>query len=166
MSEKIYLLQAEIKADLEKISEIYTALEALKQQAPAQTRDITIGYYLHNLYALFENMFTRIAENFGNQIEDKSRWHSELLWRMTLDVMPIRPSVISQESFRCLNELRGFRHLFRNAYLLEFDPIRLDIVWQSAKQLKSNYQTEMNTFLHFLTQLAQPPSEMDLGNKE
>ncbi len=99
MNEKIRLLQAEIQADLEKIAETYIELEKLKQQPSAKTRDITFGYYLHVLYGLFENMFTRIAKNFGNQIEDKLRWHSELLWRMTLDVMPIRPAVIGRESY-------------------------------------------------------------------
>ena len=155
MNEKIYLLEAEIKADLKKIAEIYAKLAVLRQQLPSDTRDVTFGYYLHNLYGLFENMFTRIAEIFGNHVQDKARWHSELLQRMTLDVMPLRPAVISQESYRSLNELRGFRHLFRNAYLLEFDPVRLEIVWQYAEQLKSRYQVEMTSFLHFLEQLVQ-----------
>lgn len=154
MNEKIYLLQVEIKADLEKISETYAELEELRQQPPGKTRDVTCGYYLHNLYGLFENMFTRIAENFGNQVEDTSRWHSELLWRMTLDVMPIRPPVISRESYRCLNELRGFRHLFRNVYVLHFDPERLAIVWRYADQLRVLYKTDINSFLDFLTMMA------------
>jgi hypothetical protein len=150
MNEKIRLLQAEIQADLEKIAETYIELEELKQQPSDKTRDITFGYYLHVLYGLFENLFTRIAENFGNQVENKSRWHSELLWRMTLDVMPIRPAVINRESYQCLNELRGFRHLFRNAYLLHFDPIRLDITWQYADKLRALYRTDLNKFLDFL----------------
>ncbi len=150
MNEQIRLLQAEIKADLEKIAETYAELAEIKAQPVSKVRDVTLGYYLHVLYGLFENMFARIAENFGNHIKDKSSWHSELLWRMTLDLMPIRPAAISQTTYQCLNELRGFRHLFRNAYLLRFDPIRLELVWQQAQTLQTHYLADLEQFLMFL----------------
>ncbi len=153
MREQIRLLQAEIKADLEKIAETYAELAELKEQPASKVRDVTLGYYLHVLYGLFENMFARIAENFGNHVKDKSAWHSELLWRMTLNLMPIRPAVISQANYQCLNELRGFRHLFRNAYLLRFDPIRLELVWQQAATLQFHYLADLEHFLTFLDDL-------------
>ena len=43
MNEKIYLLQAEIKADLERISETYTELESLKQQPPGNYKVVWDG---------------------------------------------------------------------------------------------------------------------------
>jgi hypothetical protein len=150
MNGKIRHLQVEIEANLKKIAEAYTELDDIRQQPTGKARDAAFGYYMHVLYGLFENMFVRIAEDFGNQIEDKSRWHSELLWRMSLDVMPLRPVVISQESYQCLKELRGFRHLFRNAYLLHFDPVRLNIVWQYADRLRGVYGADLNRFLDYL----------------
>ncbi len=129
MNGKILLLQAEIKANLKKIAEVYTELDSLHQQPPDdKTREIVIAFYLHNLYGLFKNTFVRIAENFANHIEHQDRWHSELLRRMTLDVPPLRPAVIGEDSYRALNELRAFRHLFRTAYLMNFDTVRLALV--------------------------------------
>lgn len=155
MVEQTRLLQAEIRSGLTAIQEVYRQLDTLGTQATGSQQDIVMAYYLHVLYGLFENIFEQIAENFGNHIIDKTQWHSQLLKRMTLDVKPIRPPVISEEAYLCLNELRGFRHLFRNAYVLQFDPDRLNIVLRAANQLRSIYEIELNAFLSFLEQLAQ-----------
>jgi hypothetical protein len=90
-------------------------------------------------------------------IQDRCQemWHSQLLRRMTLDVKSIRPPVISQDPYPYLNELRSFRHLFRNAYLLEFDPDRLTIILQHAGQLEQRYKKDMDNFLQYLDQIAQ-----------
>ncbi|MFN8456908.1 MAG: hypothetical protein U0401_19965 [Anaerolineae bacterium] len=154
MVEQIRLLQAEIRANMTSIQEVYQQIDALGQVSGSQ-QDIILGYYLNVLYGLFENIFEQIAEKFGNHITDKSQWHTQLLKRMTLDVRPIRPPVISQEAYIYLNELRGFRHLFRNAYVLQFDPERLNLVLREAIKLKAIYETEINEFLDFLEQLAQ-----------
>lgn len=154
MVEQIRLLQAEIRSNLDSIRQVYQELDTLGPQATGSQQDIVLGYYLHILYGLFENLFVQIAEQFGNNISDKAQWHTQLLKRMTLDIKPIRPAVISQEAYICLNELRTFRHLFRNAYLLRLDPDRLNLVLREAITLKSIYEAELNTFLEFLEQLA------------
>ena len=158
MVEQIRLLQAEIRDRLESIEEIYEYIDGLGTKATGSSQDIVVGYYLQVLYSLFENLFMEIAETFGNHITDESQWHSQLLRRMRLDVMSVRPAVISQETYICLNELRGFRHLFRNAYLLQFDPDRLNIVLQEASNLKSLYRIDLDKFLDFLEQLSQSDS--------
>ena len=122
MVEQVRLLQADIRDRLVDIEAAYKQIKALDETATGSNQDIIIAYYLHVLYGLFENLFEQIAQLFGNHVADQSQWHSQLLRRMTLDVSPIRPPVISQKTYVCLNELRGFRHLFRNAYLLQFDP--------------------------------------------
>jgi hypothetical protein len=155
MVEQIRLLQAEIRSNLDTIREVYQQIDTLGTQATGSQQDIVLGYYLHVLYGLFENLFVQIAEQFGNNIANKAQWHTQLLRRMTLDIKPIRPAVIGQEAYICLNELRSFRHLFRNAYLLQLDPDRLNIILREALKLKSIYETEINTFLDFLEQLAQ-----------
>lgn len=158
MDEQILLLKADIKGRLKEIEAAYLEIERLGANASGSNQDIIIGYYLNVLYGLFENIFEQIAEAFENHIADKSQWHSQLLRRMTLDVSPIRPAVISQETYACLNEMRGFRHIFRNAYLMQFDPVRLDIVLNYAKKLRSLYTDDLNRFLDFLDQMAQSKS--------
>lgn len=158
MVEQIRLLQADIRDRLSGIEEVYHQLDELGTQATGSQQDVILGYYLHVLYGLFENIFTQVAETFGNHIADKSQWHTQLLRRMTLDVMPVRPPVIGKRTFRALNELRGFRHLFRNAYLMEFDPERLNIVLRHTVELRSLYWEDLDKFQKFLEQLAQTDS--------
>lgn len=159
MVEQIRLLQADIQNRLADIEAAYKQLDELGATATGTNQDIVIAYYLHVLYGLFESLFEQIAGTFGNHLADKSQWHFQLLRRMALDISSIRPAVISQESFVCLNELRGFRHLFRNAYLLQFDPDRLNIVLKYASELRLSYSSDLKKFLDFLEQLAQTDTE-------
>ncbi len=153
MNERMRLLQAEIRDDLQTLAAAYQKLQHLNQRPLDQETAILIAYHLHVIYGLFENLFTRIAANFGNHIEHSTQWHTLLLKRMTLDVTGIRPPVISQEMFGYLDELRRFRHLFRNAYVLHFDLDRLRLVLRDAWQLQQIYQVELNAFLDFLDSL-------------
>jgi len=109
-------LKAEIAADLKAIAEIYDALTEYDTRLTGDERVIVLAYYLHNLYCAFESIFQRVASVFGNQIADRSGWHAGLLRRMTLDIEGVRPRLLSDQSYDCLDELRRFRHLFRSAY--------------------------------------------------
>ena len=66
----------------------------------------------------------------------------------------VRPRVISDETYECLDELRRFRHLFRNAYVLRFDPERLALVLNDARRLEQLYRRGLEGFLSFLDDMA------------
>jgi hypothetical protein len=153
MNKKILSLRAEIQADIEAIEQAYQAYHTTQADLSTPEQYIVLGYYLQVIYGLFENLFQRIAQVFENHITDQSRWHAQLLRRMTLDIPGIRPAVISKPTFESLDELRGFRHLFRNAYLLHFDPDRLSFVIQAAEQLEKSYPQDISRFLDFLDTL-------------
>ncbi|PSN17494.1 hypothetical protein C7271_17445 [filamentous cyanobacterium CCP5] len=55
---------------------------------------------------------------------------------MTLDIESIRPRLLSIEVYQCLDELRRFRHVFRNSYTVELNPQRMAIVVNQAKKLE------------------------------
>ena len=74
--EQVRLLQAEIQADLHNIAEVYAILNALNRDISQEETAIVVAYYLNVLYGLFENLFTRIATLFGNQVEKKSQWRA------------------------------------------------------------------------------------------
>ncbi len=154
MHENMRLLQAEIQADLEDIAKAYEALASASSRIDEQEMDVVVGYYLQVIYGLFENVFQRIATAFGNQISDEAHWHAQLLRRMTLDVKKVRPRVIGQETYECLDELRRFRHLFRNAYVLSFDVVRLALVLKKAQRLAQLYGPDLDEFSSFLDDLA------------
>jgi hypothetical protein len=153
MKEKILALKADIGADLQAIKQIYAKLAAQDETIASDERAIVAGYYLHNLYNVFENVFQRVAETFENDISDKTQWHAHLLRRMTLDIEDVRPRLLSDEAYQCLDELRRFRHLFRNLYTADLDSERLRLVWNEARRLKALYRVDIERFLTYLDHL-------------
>lgn len=151
MDDKILTLASSIRHDMATIAAIYGELE--RHPLKADSSDdvlIVVAYHLHNLYNAFENIFRGIAELFENSVDDLERWHVQLLERMRLDLMPLRPPVIGEQAYDALDELRRFRHLFRHAYGVRLDPLRLRLVLDKAWALRRIYEEEMERFLRFL----------------
>lgn len=151
MNDKILILSTSIRRDLQAIAVIYEELE--RHPLQADTGDdtlIVVAYHLHNLYNAFENAFQNIAATFENSVDDVAQWHAQLLERMRLDVMPLRPAVIDDEAYEALDELRRFRHLFRHAYMVKLNPSRLQLVMDKAIALKAVYANQLERFLAFL----------------
>ncbi|NSW76900.1 MAG: hypothetical protein HPY68_09060 [Candidatus Atribacteria bacterium] len=105
--------------------EIFHRLLALiaKKDTATEEETVYLGYLLHNLYCALEDLFREIAKTFENTVdEDPLRFHRQLLKRMSLEVPRIRPRVITPESYEILDELRGFRHIFRHSYAYSLSP--------------------------------------------
>jgi hypothetical protein len=155
MDEKILILVTNVRRDMEAITTIYKELERhpLQENTDDDTL-IVIAYRLHNLYNAFENIFRNVAAVFENSADDVERWHAQLLERMRLDVMPLRPAVIDDRAYDALDELRRFRHLFRHAYGVKLDPLRLQLVMRKALTLREIFADQLNRFIGFLEGLA------------
>ncbi len=128
--EAIALLLGYFKNQRPEIDRLLMDIEKINAQNSETT--VYLGYFLHNLYCVFEDLFKEVARTFENQIQDPARYHRDLLKRMTIEVPLIRPSLLSKESFKVLDELRRFRHTFRHAYTYELDA-------QKVKDLKSRF---------------------------
>ena len=154
MIEKIQVLISQIENDLKTIATLFSRISPYEKKQPQTLEElIAVGYHLHNLYCAFENIFKNIAQSFENQIVDTAQWHAEMLKLMKLEIRGIRPNVISQRAYNCLDELRRFRHLFRAAYDIELDWERMALVVKKALQLKQTYREEINRFLQFLNDM-------------
>jgi hypothetical protein len=145
--ERLAILQAEIKAQVQEIEGIYTRIEDRTQKTDKAAME-SGGYQLHNLYCAFEDLFKIVAETFENHILDKSKYHQELLKRMAIPIAGVRPRLLSQECLRLLDNLRSFRHLFRHAYSYELDERKLKIVLEDAFILRRIYLTDVDLFLN------------------
>lgn len=154
MNEKMLLLERSIASDLDAIEAIYESLAGVDlEEATDQETTIVVAYRLHNLYNAFENVFRNIAEAFENTLDDRERWHSQLLQRMLLDLSPVRPAVIDEPAYDKLDELLRFRHLFRSAYGVRLDPERLALVLRKARELRSLYRPRIEQFVAFVREL-------------
>jgi len=147
--ERLSTLKAAIEAQLGEIDRVYERIEKRRTgQGPAYIE--SLAYQLHNLYCAYEDLFKIVAEYFENQIEDETRWHQELLWRMTLSIEGVRPALLSRESFRLLDSLRAFRHFFRHAYTYELDPRKVRLVLEDALAVRKKVLDDVHRFLQAL----------------
>ncbi len=145
--ERFAILTAETQAQLREIDEVYAKLDERKQ-GKGQPAVESMGFQLHNLYCAFEDLFKIIAEGFENHIQDKTKYHSELLKRMTISIEGVRPAVLSRNSFVYLDNLRSFRHFFRHAYSYELDERKVRLVLDDAYNLRRIFRDEINAFLN------------------
>jgi hypothetical protein len=152
MDEKeLSILKAEIDYQIQAIDQVITKIHERKSDYAQDARFAeSLGYQFHNLYCAFEDLFKIVAKFFENTIEDTSRYHIELLKRMTLEIEGVRPSLISQELCTALDEFRAFRHVFRHAYSYEIDLEKIELLLKKFEYIQTNYKEDIH---HFMTLL-------------
>src|SRR3972149_5755693 len=118
MKEKVAVLKSEISSDYKKLNRLFSKFNnSYKKYLDSReySKLVESAFYVSQICSGFENIFKNVARVFENNIE-KDYWHKSILDRMGLEIENIRPPLVSEESLKCLNELRTFRHFFRHAY--------------------------------------------------
>ena len=77
---------------------------------------------LHGYYTALETLCERVARQLDENVPTGPSWHADLLSQMQIEIPGLRSCVIPPAVVNDLHELRKFRHFFRNAYVLDFDP--------------------------------------------
>jgi hypothetical protein len=113
-----------------------------------------LGYTIHNIYNLLEGYFLRISKFFENAL-DPVTWHRDLIQHMMLDIERVRPALLDRELAGRIDELRSFRHVFRNIYQSVLDPKRVELVQQSLDTTLSGFKKAHNEFLEKIKTIAE-----------
>lgn len=111
---------------------------------------VFLSYQLHNFYSGMEDLFEEVAKVFENYVEEREKFHIKLLKRMKLNVEGVRPNLLSEKSFKVLNELRKFRHIFRHAYDYELDAGRVKELSQMVMDNFSQVKKDLDEFKSFI----------------
>lgn len=150
MEERLNVFIAEIDSQWKEILKLYSSIEKkgelLRGNMDNEVLTDSLAYKLHNLYSAYEDLFKMVAGFFENQIEDFSRYHTSLLKRMLIEIEGIRPNVLSEESFKILDELRGFRHVFRHAYSYGLDAERIIKLAEKSVRLEETFSKDFEDF--------------------
>lgn len=155
MKEKIAILKSAIQRDLKRLEKLFkrfTDSYSQYQKSEEYSKLVESAFYVNQIYTGFERIFKNIAKTFENNIEE-DYWHKSLLERMNLEIKNIRPALLSDESYECLNELRSFRHFFRHAYDVDIDREKFKIVSDRVFKLKKLFKREITRFMAFLDTL-------------
>jgi len=148
------VLESDLHNQMALIREVVHTLE---QRAEGEWHDDpirmeSIAYQIHNLYNAVEDLLKFVAAHFENNIADASRWHTELLRRMSQEISGVRPALLSKECFLLINSIRSFRHFFRHAYNVPVDSDLLQVNLNKARQIFPCLVQDVNRFLQQLKQ--------------
>jgi len=102
-------------------------LRSISKEDPyvADTMVRGIGQRLHQYYHTFERAVEKVLAFTGELPVDDRSYHSQLLRKASFELDGIRPALISREAFEIIDELRRYRHAFRNLYRSSVKPDRL-----------------------------------------
>lgn len=146
MDETSYaILEAEIWQRYKTIERIYKIIAERRFRDTPEGID-SVAYQIHNLYGAYEELFESVARFFENQIES-ARYHTDLLFRMKMEIKGIRPALLSEFTYGLLDEMRRFRHFFRHAYGVELSKEPVDRIVQVAVKLKEHFKSDVERFL-------------------
>jgi hypothetical protein len=147
---KIALFLADFDHQAAQIDKIYDRLnsriDALVGKKVAAEAVESCGYWLHNLYCAYEDLFKIVSSFWENSIENEGTFHRSLIRRMLLTIEGVRPSLLSEKAFRHLDELRSFRHVFRHAYSYGLDDERVIYLLKKVLGERANVFGELTVF--------------------
>ena len=144
---EIDLLKSELLESYNLIERIYEYIFGRQATFRDAEQNIdSIAYQVHNLYGAYERLFEVVAGFFENQI-DGTRYHADILRRMKMKIIGIRPALLSSSTAELLDELRRFHHFFRHAYAARLDADRVGRIVDIAIELKDPFRQDMENFL-------------------
>jgi hypothetical protein len=126
---EIAVFESEYEFQVDLIASIYQNLNAklavFEKETASREMIESTGYWMHNLYCAFEDLFKLVSAFWENNLSVNGDYHVNLLKRMMIHIKDVRPPLLSKDSYEYLNELRGFRHVFRHAYGFGLDDERV-----------------------------------------
>ena len=112
-----------------------------------------VALNLHGFYASVERVFEDIARTIEKTVPDGPEWHQDSLLQMSAEIAGVRPAVVSLEARRCLEEYRGFRHVVRNVYTFNLQPVRLRELTGSLQDCYQAVTRDLEDLSIFLEQV-------------
>jgi hypothetical protein len=112
-----------------------------------------LGYTIHNLYNAMEAYFLRVAKFFENELEPGA-WHRDLVRRMTLEIEGVRPRLLDRDVAAIVDEMRAFRHIFRNLYGGRLDAERVRLLQGRVPEAVAGFLAAHSGFVERLRAVA------------
>lgn len=118
-------LRQEISEDREAMSVRLAELDEAASRLDESPWASHAAVALHGWYTALEAALERVARTLDGDVPQGERWHRDLLSQVTVEVKGVRPAVLPRALLPELLELLGFRHFFRHAYGVAFEPEKL-----------------------------------------
>jgi hypothetical protein len=158
VSERLLRLAQRIRDECHEVARLVERAQEGWRRAQQSSDELyvdSVALNLHGFYAGLERLFERIGATVDGYVPQGENWHQLLLAQMAEEIPLVRPAVISDETYRILDDYRGFRHIVRNVYAFRFDPAKIQKLVEEAPARFSQVRAELLAFADFLEQQAQ-----------
>jgi hypothetical protein len=151
-------LIAEITQEIESIDRIHASISAVykKLQLTSENSEEfleSLAFKLHNFYTACEKIFKRVAEDINGGLPDSFDWHRRLLETASLEIVNVRPPIITKETMFALNDYLAFRHVVRNIYGFELRRDKVEVLLNSIDAVYNKLKHDITIFVEFLKAL-------------
>jgi hypothetical protein len=112
-------IQTELKEISKECDVLKRKIDAVSKTDDAEVVDShirAIAGCTHSIYVGMENILKHLIKYLDKELPVGDNWHVQLIKRAKYPNENVRPAIISEETSVLLNELRGFRHVFRSKY--------------------------------------------------
>ncbi len=146
----------DVQIELEELGEEVRRLDTKRKlYREALNKDIEIAdshmramaSFIHDIYTGIEKLLESLVRYFDQQLPLGDDWHRKLLSRANFPNDPVRPAIISDPVHSILDELRSFRHVFRNRYLSNLIPQRVDDLAGQTLKVFEMLRDDMQRFI-------------------
>ena len=150
-----------VAAELRRIASVLSDIDRRLESARAQELErfgrteltaVFVAQLLDNYYTALETLFLRVSQFFENTLAS-SRWHADLLDKMSLQVPGVRPRLLAEDTAKLLRELMRFRHFKRYYLELDYDWAKLDYLMSVYDRARPLVRRDLDRFLDFLDSL-------------
>lgn len=138
-------LRQEVSEDREAMA---ARLEELDEAASRLDEDPWASHAavaVHGWYTALEAALERVARSLDGDVPQGDRWHRDLLSQATVDVPGVRPPVLPRALLPELLELLAFRHFFRHAYGIAFDPEKLRAALERVRRVTPPVESALDS---------------------
>jgi hypothetical protein len=131
-------LREEVDDNLEKMSVEFEKFQELMEgrnasDGPKDWRHKElVAERLHRFYSGVEQVMKRIANRLDGGTPEGKHWHKELLKQMSRHG-EARPPLFSEDIRQSLLDFQGFRHFYRESYLV-------DLQWEQMTSLINEFE--------------------------
>lgn len=129
--------QQKIEAELEQVELTIAKLPSCFLSELNYLELSGVGGMLHSFYNGVENILKQTFLAHDKDIPNDIQWHREML-RKALEY-----GFISEETLKQLTPFLTFRHLYRNAYALELNPDKMQVLADEIKSTFNKFKNEI-----------------------
>lgn len=159
MNERLNTLAGRIRCELGELQAVAERTRRIWAHAATDPDDFRVdatAINLHGFYSGVERVFELIADRLDGGTPSGPNWRRELLIQMASEIGSVRQPVVSPELFGRLDQLRGFRHVVRNAYTYVLDPRQIQLLMDDLPGTVHRLMQELEQFAQVLEDMARP----------